>query len=194
MANSKQRDGWWKCGTCGQNFTGAMQLGLAEAWWSSAHRLPNENELRSAAANNLANALYAQGRYGEAETMYRETLAVRQRVLGSEHPETLQTANDLAIALYAQGKYGEAEPMHRETLAVRQRVLGSEHPEMLNTAYNLANALNAQGKHGEAETMYRETLAVRQRVLGPEHPDTLMTANNLAACVCSARGAMNHLQ
>jgi hypothetical protein len=153
MANSNQWDGWWKCGTCGQNFTAAMQLGLAEAWWSSARHLPNENERRLAAAkNNLAIALQSQGRYGEAETLYRETLAVRQRVLGSEHPDTLGTVN------------------------------------------NLANALWAQGKYGEAVTMFRETLAARQRVLGREHPDTLNTARNLAACVRSARGAMNSLQ
>ena len=25
---------WWECQTCGQRFTGAMQTGLAEAWWS----------------------------------------------------------------------------------------------------------------------------------------------------------------
>jgi tetratricopeptide (TPR) repeat protein len=108
MANSKQHDGWWKCATCGQDFTGAMQLGLAEAWWSSARRLPDENERRSAAANNLAIALRAQGRYDESETMYRKTLAVRQRVLGSEHANTLATANNLAVTLKAQGKCGEA--------------------------------------------------------------------------------------
>jgi Flp pilus assembly protein TadD len=90
------------------------------------------------AANNLALALYAQGKYSEAETMYRETLAVLQRVLGSEHPDTLSTANNLAIALKSQGKYGEAETMYRETLAVQQRVLGREHPETLRTVNNLA--------------------------------------------------------
>jgi hypothetical protein len=194
MANGIQHDGWWKCGTCGQHFTGAMQLGLAEAWWSSAQRLPNENERRWAAASTLANALYAQGRYGEAEAMYRETLAVQQRVLGSANPETLNTASNLADVLNAQGKYSEAETMFRETLAVQERVLGSEHPDTLNTASNLAIALDLQGKYSEAETLYRETLAVQQRVLGSEHPSTLRTANNLAACVCSARGAVNSLQ
>jgi hypothetical protein len=99
MAHARKCDGWWECATCGQAFTGAMQLGLAEAWWSSARRLADESERRSAAANNLANALIAQGKYGEAETMYRKTLAVQQRVLGSEHPSTLNTANNLAACV-----------------------------------------------------------------------------------------------
>jgi len=59
---------------------------------------------------------------------------------------------------------------------------------------NLGISLNAQGKYDKAEAMCRETLAVQQRVLGSEHPDTLNTAYNLAACVRSARGAMNSLQ
>jgi hypothetical protein len=70
--------------------------------------------------------------------MYRETLAVLQRVLGPEHPDTLNTAINLAIALESQGKYGEAETMLRETIAVQERVLESEHPETLNTTNKLA--------------------------------------------------------
>jgi tetratricopeptide (TPR) repeat protein len=177
MANIENCDGWWKCGTCGQNFTGAMQLGLAEAYWSSAQRLPDENGRRLDAAINLADA---KGKHGEAATIYREKLAVQQRVLGADHPRTLNTANNLAGALYAQGKYSEAATMIRETFAVKQRVLGADHPSTLRTATNLADALRAQGNYGEAETMYRETLAIEQRVLGSEHPSTLTTASNLA--------------
>jgi hypothetical protein len=99
MANSKHIDGWWKCRTCGQKFTGAMQLGLAETWWSSVQRLPNEDDGRSAAANNVGISLNAQGKYDKAETIYRETLAVQQRVLRSEHPDTLNTSSNLANAL-----------------------------------------------------------------------------------------------
>ena len=36
---------WWECQTCGQPFTGAMQMGLAEAWWS---RVWDEAERRAA--------------------------------------------------------------------------------------------------------------------------------------------------
>ena len=81
-ANSKSGDGWWKCVTCGQDFTGAMQLGLAEAWWSTAQRLPEEDVQRLAAAATLANALHGQDKHAEAVTLYREVLAVERRVLG----------------------------------------------------------------------------------------------------------------
>jgi tetratricopeptide (TPR) repeat protein len=171
---------WWECGTCGQRFTGAMQLGLACAWWSTAKRLPEKNEQRLQAAQNLANAFFHQGKYAEAETLFGEVLVVRRRVLGPEHPHTLMTATNLASALIRQGKYAEAETMYHGVLEVQRRVLAPEHPDTLMTAGNLANSLNCQDKYAEAEIMYREVLVARRRVLGPEHPETLMTAGNLA--------------
>jgi tetratricopeptide (TPR) repeat protein len=181
MKNRGDIEGWWKCGTCGQPFTGAMELGLARAWWSTAQRLPEEDDQRLIAAGNLASSLRAQGKYAEAEAIDREVLGVRQRVLGPEHPDTLLTAGNLASTLDAQGKYAEAETMHREVLLIKRRVLGPEHPHTLRTAGNLANTLNNQGKHTEAEAIQREVLTVQRRVLGPEHPHTLGTAGNLAA-------------
>jgi tetratricopeptide (TPR) repeat protein len=180
MISKGDFEGWWKCGTCGQRFTGAMQLGLACAWWSTAQRLPEEDGQRLGAAGNLASAFAQQGNYAGAETLYRQGLAIERRVLGPEHPSTLVTAGNLAASLDRQGKYAEAETMYREVLVVRRRVLGPEHPSTLMTAGNLANALNAQGKYAEAETLNREVLVVQRRVLGPEHPDTLWTTGTLA--------------
>ena len=67
-----------------------------------------------------------------------EVLAVKQRVLGAEHADTLRAAGILAVSLFQQGKYDEAEKMLRELLAVRKRVLGAEHADTLSTAGNLA--------------------------------------------------------
>ena len=79
--------------------------------------------------------------------MEREVLAVKQRVLGADHPSTLTTAGDLASSFSRQGKYDEAEKMEREVLAVRKQVLGADHSDTLSTAGNLARSLNRQGKY-----------------------------------------------
>ena len=72
-----------------------MELGLAEAWWSSAQRLPE----------NHAIALRTQDmKHAEAERMLRRVLALRQRELGPEHPDTLSTAYNLAVTLTSQGQ------------------------------------------------------------------------------------------
>ena len=174
------REGWWKCRTCNQGFTGAMQRGLAEELWLRSRDQPAESEDRQHAAWNLANALRCQGKYAEAAQMQHELLDMRRRVPGPEHPITLGTISDLALSLCGQGKYAEAEQMQRELLDVRRRVLGPEHPNTLTTMSNLCSSLRGQGKYTEAEQMRRELLIVMQRVLGPDHRDTLITMSSLA--------------
>ena len=107
---------WWTCQTCEQKFTGEMRDGLANAWWSRVCDGAEDDRERLAAATNLASSLSGQGKYDEAENMQREVLAVKQRVLGAEHPDTLAAAGNLAVSLEGQEKYDEAEKMQREVL------------------------------------------------------------------------------
>jgi tetratricopeptide (TPR) repeat protein len=101
-----------------------------------------------------ANALYLQGKHAEAESMYRKTLAVDQRVSGPEHPQTLATVTNLANTLLSQGNYAEAETTYRAVLAIQQRVLGPEHPNTMKTAKPRACVLPAasQATQSDADT------------------------------------------
>jgi hypothetical protein len=58
--------------------------------------------------NNLATLYQRQGRYGEAEPLYRRALEASERTLGREHPDTLTSANNLAA-------------QHRRACRARQR-------------------------------------------------------------------------
>ena len=51
----------------------------------------------------------------------RRALAVQERALGPDHPDTAASLNDLALLLHYQGKLAEAELMHR-----RASLRGSE--------------------------------------------------------------------
>jgi hypothetical protein len=53
--------------------------------------------------------LQYQGKYAEAEELFRQTLKERAKVLGEEHPDTLESIHNLAGVLRTQGKYIEAE-------------------------------------------------------------------------------------
>ena len=49
--------------------------------------------------NNLAALLDSQGKYEEAEKIYRQTLALSEKVLPKDHPDTLMSMNNLAFVL-----------------------------------------------------------------------------------------------
>jgi hypothetical protein len=48
-----------------------------------------------------------QGKYAEAEPLYSRELAIREKALGSEHPDVARTLNNLAGLYAKQGKYAD---------------------------------------------------------------------------------------
>ncbi|KAG9052480.1 hypothetical protein FS842_009789 [Serendipita sp. 407] len=133
---------------------------------------------------NLAITLYDRGQLEEAETMWREVLALQTEILGPRHPHTVWVMNNLASTLYDGGQQEEAEPILREILALLTEILGPQHPHTVMVVINLANTLNGRGQLEEAETMGREALALQTKILGPRHPHTVGTMVNLAITLC----------
>jgi hypothetical protein len=75
--------------------------------------LGHENKDTLFTRRYLAEALAAQGKCAEAETMLREVLEDLQRVLGPEHEDTLWTSlSFITTCLWAGGQYAEAETMY----------------------------------------------------------------------------------
>ena len=135
--------------------TGTMGLGLAEALWDRHRRKPARNHDRLNAQNLLAGAYMAQGRYAKAEVLYRELLAVSQRLGGADDENVLGVALNLGMVLRNQDKSSEAEAVLRDTLPKMHRVLGPEHELTLRLATALAGALQYQRKYDEAERLLR---------------------------------------
>ena len=109
-----------------------------------------------------------------------------ERLLGADHPDTLNSRNSLASAYLAVGRAAEAIPLFQQTLAVRQRLLGPDDPDTLTSQNNLAAAYQDDGRATEAIRLYEHTLAVRERLLGAGHPRTLTSRGNLAAALQNA--------
>jgi non-specific serine/threonine protein kinase/serine/threonine-protein kinase len=101
---------------------------------------------------NLADVLTGEGRYPEAEQMFRQTIDAKQRALGPEHPSTLNPLDGLGNVLKKEKRYPEAEKVYRQALDGRGRALGAGHPDTASTAYGLACVLALEGKRDEAFT------------------------------------------
>jgi tetratricopeptide (TPR) repeat protein len=130
--------------------------------------------------NNLAVSYSDAGRRDEALAMEEEVLALRRKVLGPEHPDTLTSMHNLAVYYGDAGRRDEALEMREEVLALRRKLLGPEHPETLTAMNNLASSYGDAGRRDEVLAMLEEVLALRRKVLGPEHPETLRVMFDLA--------------
>ena len=126
-------------------------------------------------------ALYdSQGRYSEAEPLYKQALAIRKAKLGNNHPDTASSLNNLAALYDSQGRYSEAELLYKQALAIWKKQLGDNHPLTATSLNNLAGLYDSQGRYSEAEPLYKQALAIRKAQLGNNHPDTASSLNNLA--------------
>ena len=116
-----------------------------------------------------------------AVTVGEPLAADLERMLGPDHPDTLNSRNSLAAAYQAAGRIAEAIPVFEQTLVGRERTLGPNHPDTLTSQNNLAAAYQDAGRVAEAILLFELTLAARERLLGPDHPSTLNSRGNLAA-------------
>jgi tetratricopeptide (TPR) repeat protein len=92
-----------------------------------------------------------QGKYEQAEPLYQRALAIKERVLGKEHPSTATGLNNLALLYYNQGKYEQAEPLFKRALAIRERVLGKEHPDTKRVRENYNDLLQKRSESEESD-------------------------------------------
>jgi tetratricopeptide (TPR) repeat protein len=102
---------------------------------------------------NLGVALQKEGRIGEAEHHFRETLRI--------HPGYGKAHNNLGFILHKKGRIGEAVAHYR--MAVRVD------PGNVEAHFNLGSALIYLGKNGEAADEFREVLRLDPRNGTAEH-------------------------
>ena len=130
--------------------------------------------------SNLAKLLQYQGRYAEAEPLYRRALQIREKELGSEHPDVAESLNNLAVLLVDDGKYAEAQPLFRRALQIREKKLGPNHLKVAESLNDLAELRYLRDKYAEADSLCQRALQIRERELGPDHPEVAESLNNLA--------------
>ena len=79
------------------------------------------------------------GDYAKAEPLYRRALAICEKALGAEHPDTATSLNNLAALYYAQwATTRKPSRCMRRALKIREKALGPEHPDTATSLNNLA--------------------------------------------------------
>ncbi|KAJ4294170.1 hypothetical protein N0V90_007860 [Kalmusia sp. IMI 367209] len=127
--------------------------------------------------NNLA--FLQHGDFEEAVTILRRALHAANKLLGSNHPTTLQCMNDLELTLRNQRDFTEAEDLSQDIIDEFEKRSRPEHSSTRGSMSNLVLVLQDQGKFEAAEVLSRRTLEESEKVLGVGHVDTLVNVSQL---------------
>ena len=199
------------------NLLGLFTLIVAPSAWSQVPssknppapglvKLTGDDERRAKQLQEQIDQAMEEDRWDEAISRAEELLALRARVQGAAHFETVDAdwqvktlrwaavlpKDERAAVLSARGmsftaslyaKFGDdgmAMPLEEKALEIRRRLLGDDHPDTTVSYHNLAVYLVGQGQFAAAQPLCEKSLEIRRRLLGDEHPDTAASYSSLA--------------
>jgi tetratricopeptide (TPR) repeat protein len=113
------------------------------------------------------------GRLPAACDCFAESTALRQRLLGDDHPDTRASRAALAGLLRDSGRLREARQQYEVLLEHSLGVAGADHPETLAARSGLAATLARLDDFGAALGLHELVLEACERLYGPDHIATL---------------------
>jgi tetratricopeptide (TPR) repeat protein len=131
--------------------------------------------------SGLAAVLMEQGRYLEAEPLWREAIAVSEEAFGPDHVDLATPLNNLAVCYKYLARFLDAGPLYQRALRITERALGPDHPDVATVYHNLGGLEHAAGNWLRGEPFARKAVRIRTRALGPRHPDVAADLTALAA-------------
>jgi non-specific serine/threonine protein kinase/serine/threonine-protein kinase len=106
--------------------------------------------------HNLAATVGREGKRAEAEKLQRETLELRRRRLGPDHPDTLDTLGELAMTLSHEKRFDEAGKLLSVLAEVAKQ---PQEPEKAASAsYYLGCGAAIAGRNDDALKYLRQSI------------------------------------
>lgn len=173
--------------------TVTLKDALAEASGALEAQVHEHPEVLAWAHDTLGVSFFALGDPRKAEFHLRTALRLRQRHLGLDHPETLDSLHHLTDVLDTLGNPLEAARLADGLVKQRTQVLGELHVDTLAALNLFARALRNRGRYEEAEDILRRGLWRHREALGDDHLQTLFTVD-LLGTVLQELGSMEEAE
>ena len=125
--------------------------------------------------NEGGQALSRQGLHTEALAHFERDLAIKERTLGSVHPETAITLHAIGRTLHRQRDFVEALRYFDRALHIYEVTHALDGTGAATTLTAKGQSLSRLGRHAEALKVCRRALEIKEKELGPTHPDAAMS-------------------
>ena len=127
--------------------------------------------------------------YRAAEALIERALAIREKTLGPEHPDTIETIAMLANLYNSHDDHAHADPLWHRLLAVQEKTLGTDGTEVADTLDALAIRATEQGKYREAESLLKRALTIQEKTARAK-PDDKEARTAAETCARELRKAV----
>ena len=147
-----------------------------------SYQFKSTDEMLLCARLLISTALFdlSSARYTQAFEKCERSLVIREDLLPSDHPETVESLQTLGEALLHRGELRVAKATLQRAIVGREKSLGHLHVDTLESLSDLTITLLELNDLDSAEKTGQEALEGRREVFGQNHPDYLVSLNIIA--------------
>ena len=134
----------------------------------------------AAIADSLGKLFIDQQKYKSADTIYRKSKEIREKLFGTNSLDYALSCFNLGyLYIHFLDKIKEAEFLLQESKKIRQEFLGTDNLDYALSCHYLGSAFMDQGKNDEALKLYLEVKRIREKLLGVFHPEFAKIVANI---------------
>jgi eukaryotic-like serine/threonine-protein kinase len=191
------RIGAWDTATnAAQTLISIVGVGLARpadglAWAQhgemAASHAPSRGGLRESMGKASVAVIQAQlGDYDAAVATTEAVLALREQLLGPEHPDLAVTLHNLGVLRSMLGDLVAARALFERALAIREQALGPEHPDLADTVDAVGAIDRELGDLAAARRYQERALAIRITAYGRHHRKIATSLSNIGSTAAAS--------
>ena len=131
----------------------------------------------------LVRAISDGGKWRDHEclTLARRALEIKERLLGSAHPDLVPSLIALSDLNRMLDNLVDASEFARRALAVATQAFGPDHPLVASAMHEVAECERVKRLDtGASIRLHERALAIREKALGPDHPDVASSLTSLS--------------
>jgi tetratricopeptide (TPR) repeat protein len=129
-----------------------------------SNEFQSDTQDREELVQKAARCLHSDGRYHEAEALFKEAFEKKSKRFKNDDGKILNSMAWMASTYLNQGRWTEAENLEAQVMETSRAVLRPEHPTSMA---NLASAFWNLGRWTEAEKLEAQVMEISRAVLGP---------------------------
>ena len=132
------------------------------------------------ALSSVARLYVKLSRLTDAEPLYKQALAIDEKVLGPYHADVAGDLANLGLFYLDADREADAEPLMLRAVAVVERVRGRDDFGLINPLLGLAALYERRGQYAQVEQIYKRLLASAERRSGSDNIVVVHWLNYLA--------------
>jgi tetratricopeptide (TPR) repeat protein len=130
--------------------------------------------------DNLARLYQYEGKYDQAEPLYKRALVISEKVPAPDHADTAFALDSLATLYRIQHRYAEAEVLLKRSLTIQENGSRPDHLNVYLSVERLAVLYQNQRRYADAEPYLKRALVIREKAFGPDHPKVGQSLHEVA--------------